>query len=263
MKTNDLLWKGIIEELCDDFLLYFYPDDFDTFDIERGIEFLDKELEQLFPTSKEKPRHVDKLLKIYLKNGSERWILVHVEVQGNPDPLFDKRIYIYNYRIFDRYDQMVSSVAIFTDSNKKYHPKEYKSSFLGTEISFKFKTYKVLEQDLKILRASNNPFATVIETAYLALKKGKIDDDSLYDLKIDLVRRMFKKNFSKNKIRAMLGFIKFYVRFENPEKGLNFDFDIDKITNKTYPMTVEEILLWQAKEEGIEQGIEQGIGRGD
>lgn len=32
MQNKDLLWKGIIEDLIEDFLQFFYPDDFHTFD---------------------------------------------------------------------------------------------------------------------------------------------------------------------------------------------------------------------------------------
>ena len=34
---------------------------------------------------------VDKLVKAYLKDGSEQWILVHIEVQGDEDKDFSQR----------------------------------------------------------------------------------------------------------------------------------------------------------------------------
>ncbi|TAM96844.1 MAG: hypothetical protein EPN39_12730 [Chitinophagaceae bacterium] len=49
MKRDDTLWKGILENLFDDFLRFFFPDADDLFDMKKGFEFLDKELEQLFP----------------------------------------------------------------------------------------------------------------------------------------------------------------------------------------------------------------------
>ena len=42
--TKDKLWKGIIYDFPQEFLAYFFPEHIDLFDIERGIEFLDKEL---------------------------------------------------------------------------------------------------------------------------------------------------------------------------------------------------------------------------
>ncbi len=51
MKRDDTLWKGILEDIFDDFLRFMYPNADEIFDIGRGFEFLDKELEDLFPQS--------------------------------------------------------------------------------------------------------------------------------------------------------------------------------------------------------------------
>ncbi|MEY4541677.1 MAG: hypothetical protein RLZZ306_3434, partial [Bacteroidota bacterium] len=49
MKRDDALWKGIIEDLFDDFLKFYFPESIDLFDFNQKFVFLDKELEQLFP----------------------------------------------------------------------------------------------------------------------------------------------------------------------------------------------------------------------
>ena len=42
------------------------------FDIKKGFQFLDKELEQLFPAEKlESPKFVDKLVKVFTRSGTE------------------------------------------------------------------------------------------------------------------------------------------------------------------------------------------------
>ncbi len=48
-------------------------------------------------------RLVDKLVKIYRSSGEEAWVLIHVEVQSQPESGFAERMYVYNYRIYDRY----------------------------------------------------------------------------------------------------------------------------------------------------------------
>ena len=42
-------------------------------------------------------------------------MLVHIEVQGDADPDFAKRTYVYNYRILDRYDRRTVGLAVLTD----------------------------------------------------------------------------------------------------------------------------------------------------
>jgi hypothetical protein len=100
MKRDDALWKGLIEDLADDFLKFFFSNAEEILDLNRKITFLDKELEQLFPNTQDEfnPKYVDKLLKVYTKKGEEEWILVHVEVQGSTDKQFERRMLTYYYR---------------------------------------------------------------------------------------------------------------------------------------------------------------------
>ncbi len=72
MKQDDLLWKGIIEDMPAHFLQFFFPEAEQILNFKRGFEFLDKELEELFPVENlHHPRFVDKLIKAYTKEGRE------------------------------------------------------------------------------------------------------------------------------------------------------------------------------------------------
>lgn len=121
MVGKDTLWKGIIEDLVEDFLHFFFLNHVHLIDFERGFSFLDKELEQLFPESEARNRHADKLIKAYLKDGTESWFLVHVEIQGYSDPGFAKRMFQYFYRIYDRHDRPITALVIYTDTDRRDH----------------------------------------------------------------------------------------------------------------------------------------------
>ena len=59
--AQDTLWKGILEDLFEDFLHYFYPEwAKNEIDFTKGFEFLDKELDKIYPASKDKKRFADK-----------------------------------------------------------------------------------------------------------------------------------------------------------------------------------------------------------
>jgi len=64
MKRNDLLWKAALEDLFDDFLRFFFPKAEEIFDFSKKFQYLDKELDQLFPPENDTyaPRYVDKLV---------------------------------------------------------------------------------------------------------------------------------------------------------------------------------------------------------
>jgi len=41
-RKDDMLWKGILEEVFEDFMQFFFPHARKLYDIKRGFEFLDK-----------------------------------------------------------------------------------------------------------------------------------------------------------------------------------------------------------------------------
>ncbi len=261
MSRDDSLWKAILEDIFDDFLRFFIPNADDLFDMERGFAFLDKELEQLFPAQGDefKPKHIDKLVKVFTKLGAEQWFLVHVEVQGYTDTTFEKRMFTYFSRIFDRYEQPITAFAILTDDQKTFRPAVFEQSFYGTTLMYRFNSYKVLDQDADLLDANPNPFAAVILTVLTALKKKKINESELLTLKIDLARRLLAKPFPKDKIRVLMNFLKSYIRFKKPETGVIFEDEYDKLTDRRQTMGIEEYLLYRAEKLGERKGEKKGL----
>jgi hypothetical protein len=216
--TPDELWKKIIEDLFEDFMAFFMPELYRDIDFTKGYNFLDKELTTLFPDAEETKRFPDMLVKVFLKNGSEQWILIHIEVQGYDDECFSERMFIYFYRIFDLYRKKITALAIFIDSKKNFKPSEYKYSFYSTSLNYKYKTYKVLEQDEKTLENSDNSFAMAVLAALYVIKSGK-SLKKKYNFKVKLLRLLISKNYSREKIELLFLFIDGIVR-------LNEDFEI-------------------------------------
>lgn len=266
MVRKDRLWKGIIEDLIEDFLMFFFPEIFDQIDFDKGIIFLDTELNQLSPESVSIKRHADKLFKVYFKDQKEHWFLIHVEVQGYADQHFALRMFQYAYRIKDRFKRPITALAIYTNENRKYHFKEYRESFLTTEIVYKFQTFVLIDFTAKELRQTNNLFALVLEIALqeLILKKRK-DIYKLFE-KTEIVRHLFKRGVSKKKITKLLVFLRFYIRFERADFFHKFEKEIQLLTKTKKAMGIEEEVLnyfkEKAWEEGMQQGIQQGLQQG-
>jgi hypothetical protein len=265
MKRNDILWKSMLEDIFDDFLRFFFVNAEELFDLERGFEYLDKELEQLFPPEGDQwsPKYVDKLVKVYNKCGQEEWVLIHIEVQGYQDNGFAERMFTYYYRIWDKHRKSITAFAILTDDCKHYRPCQFDQDCLGTSLCFQFNSFKVLEQSEEELAASDNPFAQVVLATKTALVGKKLPVTELYRLKIDLAKRLLSRNIPKRKIGKLMNFIQFYVRLGNKELDREFDLEIDSVINQTeIPMTFEETILMIVKEEGKEEGLEEGVAKG-
>ncbi|MCD1653040.1 hypothetical protein K8090_16835 [Halomonas meridiana] len=50
------------------------------------------------------------------------WVLIHVEVQGEPEVEFSERMFTYQYRLRDRYGMEVVSLAVLADTRKSFRP---------------------------------------------------------------------------------------------------------------------------------------------
>lgn len=79
---QDGLWKKVIGDLFEQFVLFFLPDFYEEVDFSKSVDFLDHELHKIVRNRRKGLNRADKLVKVHLKNGQERWVLVHVEVQG-------------------------------------------------------------------------------------------------------------------------------------------------------------------------------------
>jgi len=269
-RKDDILWKGILEDVFDDFLCFVNPDAGTIFDLDRGFEFLDKELEQVFPPENDEysPKVIDKLVKVFTKAGKEEWILVHVEVQGQYQKDFSSRMYTYFYRILDKYQKPIVAYAIFTEANTKERPNHFAIDFMGTSLRYTFNTYKIAGQSDEALQASDNPFALVVLTAKAALagkdlKSSLERDESLLNLKLSLTRLLLAKQIAKEKIRVLMNFLRYYIRFENQDINTKFEQQVEILTERSNTMGIEELLLERAEKKGEKKGERKGEKKGE
>jgi len=249
-----------MEEVFPDLLRFIYSDADDEYNMERGFEFLDKELAELNPQpDKEKDsRFADKLVKVYHRDGVEEWVLLHVEVQGDTQDrdAFAERMYTYFYRIRDRYPgRLVSALAIFTGENGNRMPGKYSYEYRGTRLTYEYPTVSILDYSDEELDKSSNPFAQVVVAAKMRLQEGKVPEDELLNNKLLAARKLTEKGFGMEKIRAIFNFLRNYVLFEKPETNRKFD-NLFKETDKTSVMNTVEYLKMEGKEEAATAFVE-------
>ena len=96
MADYDSPWKEALDLYFEPFLALFFHQAHADVDWSRGYEVLDKELQQVVREGELGRRLVDKLVKVWLTEGQEQWVLVHVEVQTSEEADFAKRMYVYN-----------------------------------------------------------------------------------------------------------------------------------------------------------------------
>lgn len=218
-----------------DFIEFFLPQAYNLIDFGQPVEFLEQELHKIISDKYKKGKVInDKLVKVRLKNGEEKWILIHIEVQSSYDSGFAERMFTYFYRIYDRYDQKITAIAIYTGDKvaKNYDTYEYK--FLGTENIYKFNAYRISSVNEASLLASKNPFSLVVLASQYLLK-SKDDYDKRFIFKQKLIKLAKERNYTDAKIINLIKFIDLLLQL--PEKlELKFEKEVIETYLKTKNM---------------------------
>lgn len=264
IRKQDSLWKGALEDNFPDFIRFIDPDADKILDLNKGVQFLDKELEQVFLPEDEafSSKIADKLVRVFKQDGQEEWVLIHVEVQGKYTEDFGRRMFTYFYRILDKYNMRISAYAIFTEDTPKLRPDTFKLEFMGTRLDYRYNTYKITAPTDEELLANDNPFAIIVLAARTAIAGKHIQDKTERDqfiknLKLNLIRHLLSRNMEREKIKSLLNFIRFYVRFEIEETKTEFNKELETLTKYKETMGLEEQIREMIREEGFEEGIEK------
>lgn len=189
----DSPWKQIIEELLESFLEFFFPRLYADIDFSRGYEIKSKELYKLLKQHEIGKRYADELIKVYLKDGTEKWLLIHIEVQGYKEENFARRMFIYYYRIFDKYNHQVVSLVILTDDDVSYRPDTFIQTGWGFEHKLHFPLVKIIDFKNKIneLEQSSNPMAIVVLAQLKCLEAFNKTPTVKFDVKLTLIRMLY------------------------------------------------------------------------
>ncbi len=257
--TNyDSPWKEIIEDYFPQFIEFFFYDAYCEIDWERPYEFLDTELQQLEPDAEIGKRLVDKVAKVWLLDGEEAWVLIHVEVQGQYDSKFPERMYIYNYRLFDRHKKRVISLAVLADEEENWRPRSYSYQLGGCRVSLEFPTVKLLDYEAQweILEETENPFGLVV-MAHLKTKATSQDPESRLQWKLRLVRSLFARGYSREQIIGLFRFID-WIMLLPKELANSFKVELrnDREANRMRYVTSIERL---AKEEAVIETLQESV----
>ncbi len=269
----DSPWKEIVEIFLPKCMELFFPIAYTKIAWNKKFRFLDKELQQILYDAPTGKQFVDTLVEVQLKNGQPSWILIHIEVQSQKETDFARRMYIYNYRIYEKYKKPTASFAILADRHLSWRPNHFEYTILGSHVRIQFPVAKILDfQDqLLKLEKSDNPFAIVVMTHLKVLEtKGK--PEKRYHGKLLLARMLYRRSYTKKEILALFRFIDWVMRLPQVLETQFWDNILkdEEVKRMPYVMSIERIAeergwkrgLEKGKKEGIQKGIQQGIQQG-
>jgi hypothetical protein len=250
----DSPWKEALDRYFDPCIAFFFPNAHDEIDWGRGYETLDKELQPIVRQAKHGRLYVDKLVKVWLKSGEEKWLLIHIEVQAWKEGDFPRRMFIYNHRIFDRYGQEVISLAILADDDPDWRPNRYEYGRWGFRTSIEFPIVKLLDYASKYqeLESNPNPFAVVVLAQLKALETRRSPAER-QAWKFRLVKGLYDRGMDPEDVRHLFRFIDWVMELPEPLEHLFWD-EIDAYQQENVMPFIDI-----AERVGIEKGLLRGI----
>ena len=262
----DSPWKEAVESYFPEFIEFYFPEASQQIAWARGYQFLDQELRAVVQDAELGKRFVDKLAKVALCDGSERWVYVHLEVQGSAQAEFAERMFVYNYRLYDRYRQPVASLAVLADSSANWRPNHFGFAVLGCEHELRFPAVKLLDyaahQDQ--LYQNPNPFA-LVTLAHLLTQATRQDMNARFAAKWKLVQLLYQRGWDKQRVIDLFSVLDWMMRLpEQLKRSLWHNIEVLEEQEKMrYVTSVEQIGIEKGLLLGRLEGEQSGTAKGE
>jgi hypothetical protein len=194
----DSPWKTVIELFFRAFMQFYFPSIAAEIDWTYPPIFLDQELQKIVRDGETGKRYADKLVQVRTIDGNDAVVICHIEVQSQPETIFPNRMLTYNYRLRDRYNCTIVSLAILGDDSPNWRPSSFQDSRWGCSLSFEFPIVKLLdyEADWESLEHNENPFA-IVTMAHLKTKATHNDPESRKAWKFRLTTMLYERGYKK------------------------------------------------------------------
>ncbi|MEZ6111259.1 MAG: hypothetical protein R3C99_09625 [Pirellulaceae bacterium] len=249
----DSPWKEAWDAFFEPFLRICFPAIHEAIDWSAPPKMLDKELQQIAPVAGVGTRFVDKLVEVRLQSGQNEWILIHSEIQSQAVSGFAERMFVYFYRIKDKYNKPVVSLAVLGDDDPHWRPNSLRQDVLGCKVEFQFPVVKLLDFESRSSELDNsaNPFATLI-LAHLGALRTRDQPLDRFDYKMQLFRRLHQSGKPSPQIRELFRLIDWMMSLP-PDLDIRFAIEFEDFERKhgmTYVTSFERL--------GLEKGLVAG-----
>ncbi|EIC23714.1 DUF4351 domain-containing protein [Thiorhodovibrio frisius] len=249
----DSPWKDALIHAFPDFMAFYFPRAAAQIDWSAGYTFLDQELRQVVRDAELGRRRLDVLVRVSDRDGSEHWLYIHVEIQSQRDDQLPERLYIYNYRLYDRYRRPIATLVVLADPSPTWKPRSFRARSLGCQIAMRFPVAKLMDarDRLEALLADPNPFA-LITAAHLLTQQTHGNHAERYTVKWRLARLLYQRRWERQRIIDLFAIIDWMMQLpKDLEHQLWQQLEtLERNTQMRYVTSVERI--------GIEKGLQQG-----
>lgn len=253
----DTPWKDALTRYFPEFVAFYFPEAYRQIDWSAPCIFLEQELAQVTRDARTGSRRVDKLVRVTRADGAQECVFVHVDVQGHYDQEFAERVFVYNYRIYDRYRRPVASLAVLADGNAHWKPESFGYQLFGCEMGIRFPYVKLNDYAalLPQLVQEQNVFG-LVTAAHLLTQQTKGRHVKRHALKWHLTRMLYERNWDKQRVVDLFNIIDWMMQIP-PSLQAQLMRDIAMLERKK-KMTYLSSFERRGLEKGLEKGRQEG-----
>ncbi len=257
----DSPWKEAIERCFTEFLAFYFPEVHAQIDWSQPVDFLDQELRSVVSDSEPDKCVIDKLARVTRAGGQQEWVVVHLEIQSQQQAAFAERMFVYHYRLYERYRQPLASLAVLADDRPNWRPETFAYEVFGCQLGLRFPVAKLLDwagNDARLIDI-RNPFA-IITRAHLTTRATREDPAAREQSKLGLIRDLFRSGLERSRLIYLFRVIDWMLKLPK-ERELHLRenlLDIEEDEKMRYVSSIEQF----AMEEGMQQGLSQGLHQG-
>ncbi len=259
--SYDSPWKDALQEFLQPFLAFFFPQVEERIDWSAPVAFLDTELRKLDREAEVGLREADVLAQVSLFESQQLWLWIHVEVQTQRVDDFAERMLVFHYRLRDRFGRTLCSLGVLGDLTRDWRPSTYRWEEFGCRLEFEFPVVKLLDYRDRLgdLEDNPNPFAVLV-AAHLWTLETRHDPQRRIELKVRLVRSLFRRGLKREVIGRLFRLVDWMLRLEPPQ-ALQFReklAEYEEEDRMPYTTSFEESGLVKGLVQGREEGREEG-----
>jgi CRISPR/Cas system CSM-associated protein Csm2 small subunit len=250
---HDQVFKRLIEAFFREFMDLFCPGEAQLIEFSE-VEFLGEE----YFTDVERGcrRLLDLVVKVGLKAGGEKFVLVHAEFEASrKERDFPRRMFKYFCQLFLRYDTEIVPIAVFTDDAtwKTPVPDHFELSLPGkTFVRFDYHLIKLKNLDYRQFLESKNPLA------FGLMAKMGYNRQERVRLKADFLRLILASPIDPARESLLVEFVETYLPLAGDEQT---EFLQIVGNDQQYAKVEQMITTYETKgrQEGKQEGKQEDL----
>ena len=220
----DGAWKEAFHAHLQEFIEQVFPKFAELVNWTAQPKLFDKEISQILGQQGQRNRQVDLLFCLRLLDGTDQWILCHLEIQSHFQADFAFRLDLYNGGLKWHFRQDVVTLVVLADLNPRWKPDEHRFQLGGFESYRRFPICKVLDR-LETEWVDDESLVVQVARAQISALQTANDAKARYNAKTLLVRNLYKAGYTAEELRELFRLIDWMMQLP-PELSRKFDVEL-------------------------------------